>query len=446
MTDFSLLLQIGDSKRLTFLFFFSSSLDDSRFLGGTAKNASAAKERQEERKEERNDPGDRMVLCKEVVEPKSGGWSNEEDEKIIAMVKEHREKLGRPMWRVIANNLPGRDHCQCCRRWRDVLHPNIHKGPWGEDEDKILIDAHKKFGNLWAEISKLLPGRPGNTVMNRWRSLMKRKFEEGGSGGGGGGGGGPGSSSRAEVGSEVTDPNSERCGTQEEPEREEEEMLDTESLEDHPEGTSPSGRSARKAKESGKIFSEAFFLDKKNHGEGEVRPTSDQPDVTAAQRESVMLAEGTRVEIKYDNPPQYFQGVVIGQNKEEGTCLVRYAEDGVEEYINFGELESGEWRALPRRKRGEQKVCCAHCLSSLPLVTEDSLCEACHQFLKRVRQNPGGSNIIGKRIDVLFASPRQYFRGTIIRYDPDFGTHFIMCELCCALALALFFLFPLQLH
>ena len=59
------------------------------------------------------------------------------------------------------------------------------------------------------------------------------------------------------------------------------------------------------------------------------------------RRESVMLAKGTRIEIKYDNPPQYFQGVVIGQNKEEGTCLVRYVEDGVEESVNFGELEIG---------------------------------------------------------------------------------------------------------
>ena len=145
LTDFSLLLRIEDSKRLTFLFFFSTSLDDSRFLGGTAKNASAAKDRQEERKEGRNDPADRMVLCKEVLKPKpkgGGGWSSEEDEKIIAMVKEH----GLKKWSVIADNLPGCDRDQCRQRWHRVLNPDIHKGPWGEDEDKILVDAHKKYG------------------------------------------------------------------------------------------------------------------------------------------------------------------------------------------------------------------------------------------------------------------------------------------------------------
>ena len=101
-------------------------------------------------------------------------WTPKENE----LLRKAVERLGTKHWTEIAKIIPGRTARRCREHWNACLNPNLNKGPWTPEEDRIIIESQKKLGNQWKKIALFLQGRSDYMVRNRWHNTLQKQTEK----------------------------------------------------------------------------------------------------------------------------------------------------------------------------------------------------------------------------------------------------------------------------
>ncbi|ESQ33041.1 hypothetical protein EUTSA_v10004109mg [Eutrema salsugineum] len=98
-------------------------------------------------------------------------WTQEEDDILRKQISLH----GTENWAIIASKFTDKSTRQCRRRWYTYLNSDFKRGGWSPEEDTLLCEAQRLFGNRWTEIAKVVSGRTDNAVKNRFTTLCKKR-------------------------------------------------------------------------------------------------------------------------------------------------------------------------------------------------------------------------------------------------------------------------------
>ncbi|KAK3134054.1 hypothetical protein QOZ80_6AG0544460 [Eleusine coracana subsp. coracana] len=102
---------------------------------------------------------------------KKGPWTPDEDRRLSDYVQAH----GEGNWNQVRINA-GLNRCgkSCRLRWSNHLRPDLKKGPFDDEEIEKILRMHLAWGNKWAKMASLLPGRTDNEIKNYWNTRLKR--------------------------------------------------------------------------------------------------------------------------------------------------------------------------------------------------------------------------------------------------------------------------------
>ncbi|KAL0459062.1 UNVERIFIED_CONTAM: Transcription factor GAMYB [Sesamum latifolium] len=107
---------------------------------------------------------------------KKGPWTSAEDAILVEYVTKH----GEGNWNAVQKH-SGLARCgkSCRLRWANHLRPDLKKGAFSPEEERLIIELHAKMGNKWARMAAELPGRTDNEIKNYWNTRIKRRQRAG---------------------------------------------------------------------------------------------------------------------------------------------------------------------------------------------------------------------------------------------------------------------------
>ncbi|KAL6606496.1 hypothetical protein ACP70R_042149 [Stipagrostis hirtigluma subsp. patula] len=115
----------------------------------------------------------RPPCCDQEAGVKKGPWTPEEDKLLVDYIKKH----GHGSWRRLAKLAGLNRCCKSCRlRWNNYLRPDIKRGRFTDDEEKLIVHLHSILGNKWSSIAAKLPGRTDNDIKNYWNAYFRKKL------------------------------------------------------------------------------------------------------------------------------------------------------------------------------------------------------------------------------------------------------------------------------
>lgn len=99
-----------------------------------------------------------------------GPWTPEENHIIFDYVK----KFGEKNWNKCAEFIKNRTGKQCREHWKNCLNPNIKKGDWTLEEDLFIMIFYKRCHGSWRELIHLFENRTENSIKNRFFSELRK--------------------------------------------------------------------------------------------------------------------------------------------------------------------------------------------------------------------------------------------------------------------------------
>ncbi|KAE8707350.1 Transcription factor MYB51 [Hibiscus syriacus] len=112
-------------------------------------------------------------ISKKEVVLKRGPWDEEEDKLLTAYIQKH----GVGCWTSLPQRA-GLQRCgkSCRLRWINYLSPDIKRGKFSLQEEQTIIQLHALIGNRWSAMAAHLPKRTDNEIKNHWNTHLKKRL------------------------------------------------------------------------------------------------------------------------------------------------------------------------------------------------------------------------------------------------------------------------------